>query len=369
MFSQWYGDTHQLDWNARMDLGNIGTISSGHKDETQSSRQRNTSYVATETLTAPSLDIMDPQRMFPDLNRAKHTTTTQESCLQLPDDPFAALSMRQDSLARGSTADSEGPSSTIPDSCQDEIPLYAESNTSRNESTYPSHAEALVPQSGYPQALRTPEFRPQGNHESSTPQSCPSPTGGIGKNEVREGKNQRTPLKKLMPSLRPENRPEDRSTGPSRYVAEPRPRLHMKRKHTCDLQEDETPTVPETQHKRKSARNLKTLRLEAKHVSNSNTTYKWSSCGWVPEYGPERVPTHFIDTEIVDKIQFTLNSGNFQTVWFFRARGNHTEDSQWEGQDGSGVYKISLSENDIEFILKNPKKTICKEYKYYSDSD
>ncbi|SPJ87946.1 uncharacterized protein FTOL_12415 [Fusarium torulosum] len=359
MFSRWHGDTHQLDWNAEMNLGSIGIVSSEHKDETQFSQQRNTSYVATETLPAPSLDIMDPQRMFPDLDKAKHNTPTQESCLQLPDDPFAALFMRQDTLARSSTADSEGPSSTIPDSCQDGIPLYAESNTSRKESTHPSHAEVLVPQSGYPQAPGTPEFRSQGNYESSTPQSCPSPTGEKS-NKPREGKTQQTPLKQLMPSLRPENRFEDRSTGPSRCVAEPRPRLHMKRKHTRDVEEDETPTVPETQHKRKSARNLKLLRLEAKHVSISNTTYKWSSRGWVPEYGLERVPTHFIDTEIVDEIQFTLNSGNFQTVWFSRARGNNTEDSQWEGLDGSGIYKISLSEHDIEFVLKDAKEQFSR---------
>ncbi|KAF4998878.1 hypothetical protein FGRMN_2809 [Fusarium graminum] len=99
------------------------------------------------------------------------------------------------------------------------------------------------------------------------------------------------------------------------------------------------------------------LRLEVKEILFQNhegvelTSY-WTSGKW-------SLP---LDRNEITSITFTVNSGNFSQLCFYKVKRNDIQDELWECKDIKGIYEISLSEDEIVELMNKPKGGLLKTY-------
>ncbi|KAF4448276.1 hypothetical protein F53441_8310 [Fusarium austroafricanum] len=115
-----------------------------------------------------------------------------------------------------------------------------------------------------------------------------------------------------------------------------------------------------------------TIRLEIKRISVEAVAGKEPQESWSPDEFAQHtlcsdgtsVKLPFFKTNEIQAMKFSVNNGNFADIWLHKVE---QDDTQWEGHDGFGVYKVSLSEEDIEGFLIWPREKRLKEYEYHPD--
>ncbi|SPJ87943.1 uncharacterized protein FTOL_12412 [Fusarium torulosum] len=177
-----------------------------------------------------------------------------------------------------------------------------------------------------------------------------------------------------LPELRPGRTTESVVTGASKLwiplSADVQPWSGSKRKRACEKNSSQTHQTkpkktklarlqaPSSSTREKSSRlGDDQLRLEVKEILFQNQEGVELSSHWTS--GKWSLP---LDRNEITSITFTVNSGNFSQLCFYKVKRNDMQDELWECEDIEGIYEISLSEDEIVELMNKPKGGLLKTY-------
>ncbi|KAJ4034131.1 hypothetical protein NW761_012086 [Fusarium oxysporum] len=158
---------------------------------------------------------------------------------------------------------------------------------------------------------------------------------------------------------------EDEPSDGGIPAAKPKSEGRRKRKHGHENVHSEQLSLYQARKRSRAERKLEEdeLRLRAKGIAwergqerSHQTAYrdghKWSSEEFMQ------------DPECIIEMEVIVNNGNNQTLWLSKTGQTDRQGIVWEGDDALGIYKVSLTSKDIEFMIGKDYGTIIKKYKY-----